>query len=198
MSDPKYRAFKEKPDGTSMHAGGGNNEPKTKNPAKKKAKQNPENKTEHNTIIEPEPILKFPSVGKPRTVKTVEDLISLIDDYFKNGVRKKTVIIGKGDEQETVDIPMPTITGLCIHCGYESRQSFYDNEKIPEYSYIIKKARLFIESLYEESLIQGNTTGAIFALKNMGWIDKTEIASTNHNINTERIPITFKDPHGGD
>jgi hypothetical protein len=31
---------------------------------------------------------------------------------------------------------------------------------------------LFVEKHYEELLQVGNTTGAIFALKNMGWIDR--------------------------
>lgn len=68
-----------------------------------------------------------------------------------------------------------TITGLAYHLGFESRQSFYDYEEREEYSYIIKRARLFIESCYEEKLSGNNCTGPLFALKNMGWKDKQEI-----------------------
>jgi hypothetical protein len=68
-----------------------------------------------------------------------------------------------------------TITGLCLHLGFESRQSFYDYEEKPDFTYIIKKARLLVENAYEVRLNgEGTPTGAIFALKNMGWKDKQE------------------------
>lgn len=67
-----------------------------------------------------------------------------------------------------------TITGMAMWLGFESRQSFYDYEKNAEYSYIIKKARLAVENGYELSLRSSSVTGAIFALKNMGWKDRTE------------------------
>jgi hypothetical protein len=110
--------------------------------------------------------------GRPPIYTTPEELQEKIDDYFKNGVESKPVVVGKGDGKTVIDIPVPTITGLCLYCGFESRQSFYDYEKREQFSYIIKKARLFIEKHYEELLQVGNTTGAIFALKNMGWIDR--------------------------
>lgn len=71
-----------------------------------------------------------------------------------------------------------TITGLCLFLGFESRQSFYDYEKREGFSYIIKKARMIVENGYEKRLsndIPGSATGAIFALKNMGWKDQQEI-----------------------
>jgi hypothetical protein len=110
--------------------------------------------------------------GRPPIYTTPEELQEKIDDYFKNGVESKPVVVGKGDGKTVIDIPVPTITGLCLYCGFESRQSFYDYEKREQFSYIIKKARLFVEKHYEELLQVGNTTGAIFALKNMGWIDR--------------------------
>lgn len=69
----------------------------------------------------------------------------------------------------------PTITRLCYNLGFESRQSFYDYEKREGFSYIVKRLRLWIESGYEEALSNNSPTGAIFALKNMGWKDKSEV-----------------------
>ena len=69
----------------------------------------------------------------------------------------------------------PTITRLCYNLGFESRQSFYDYEKREQFSYIVKRLRLWIESGYEEALSNNSRTGAIFALKNMGWKDKSEV-----------------------
>lgn len=68
-----------------------------------------------------------------------------------------------------------TITGLCYSLGFESKQSFYDYEKDPKFSYTIKRLRLRIESVYE-SLLQGpSPTGPIFALKQWDWRDKQEV-----------------------
>lgn len=114
-------------------------------------------------------------VGRPALFDNPDDLQKMIDDYFKLGVKKRKVIIGKAPNSQIVELQIPTITGLCLYCGFESRQSFYDYEERPQFSYIIKRARLFIENEYEELLQTGNTVGAIFALKNMGWRDKQEI-----------------------
>lgn len=74
----------------------------------------------------------------------------------------------------------PTITGLTLFLGFESRQSFYDYQERPGFSYAIKQARLKIESIYENMLgTKTGTVGAIFALKNMTWSDKQEIDHTS-------------------
>jgi hypothetical protein len=128
-------------------------------------------------------------VGHPPIYKTNEELQAAIHDYFNNGVAKRTIIVGKPGNQEKVEIPTPTICGLAFYIGFESRQSFYDYEKRPEFSYTIKRARLFIEKEYEEQLLIGNTTGAIFALKNMGWTDRQAI---DHTTGGESFKPTFK------
>ncbi len=87
-----------------------------------------------------------------------------------------------------------TITGLAYSLGFESRQSFYDYENRPEFSYTVKRARLFIESGYELRLFENANAGAIFALKNFGWSDKQEIdqkteysGTVNHNIDHSKL-----------
>ena len=89
--------------------------------------------------------------------QTDEDLQQAINDYLESNKEN------------------PTITGLALHLGFESRQSFYDYEKNKEHSYTIKRARLHIENFYEKHLIGQYTSGPIFALKNFGWSDKQEI-----------------------
>ena len=116
--------------------------------------------------------------GRPPKYKDVESLQSAIDNYFNN-LPEKDKILGSGIK---VSVPVPTISGLCYELGYESRKSFYDLEKVDKFSYTIKRARLFIEKEYEEQLQVGNTTGAIFALKNMGWKDKTEIDQRTETV----------------
>lgn len=117
--------------------------------------------------------------GRPPVFNNAEELQSKIDEYFQSGLKTRTVLIGKAPNQEKVEIEVPTISGLAYFLGFASRQSFYDYEKQEGFSYTIKRARLFIETEYEEQLQHGNTTGAIFALKNMGWKDKVE-STTEH------------------
>lgn len=90
-----------------------------------------------------------PLLGRPPMFRDPKKLSDLIDEYFEL------------EEHYT-------ITGLCLHCGFESRQSFYDYEHKPDFAYIVKRARLRIENMYEKSLMGDKVTGPIFALKNMG------------------------------
>lgn len=114
-------------------------------------------------------------VGRPPAFETPEELQEKINEYFKEGVTVKKVVIGKAPNNYTLDVEVPTISGLAYYIGFESRQSFYDYEKKSEFTYTIRKVRLFIEQHYEEMLQTGNTVGAIFALKNFGWKDKQEV-----------------------
>jgi hypothetical protein len=114
--------------------------------------------------------------GRPPIYETPEQFEEAVKDYFENGIKHRTVIIGKAPNQQAVSLPVPTITGLCLHLGFESRQSFYDYEEREGFSYTVKRARLLIEKEYEEMLqTSSSPTGAIFALKNLGWKDKSEV-----------------------
>ena len=77
-----------------------------------------------------------------------------------------------------------TITGLSLYCGFASRQSFYDYENKEDFAYIIKRARTVIENVYEEQLQKQNSSGAIFALKNMDWKDHQD-----HGISFDSPPV---------
>ncbi len=109
--------------------------------------------------------------GHPALYNSPDELQKAIEDYFINPPDKKTITIGTG----TIELPVFTMAGLAYALGFESRQSMYDYEDKVEFSYIIKRARLRIEGNYEQNLQFNNATGSIFALKNMGWSDKTEV-----------------------
>ena len=115
--------------------------------------------------------------GRPRHFSSAKKLNEKIEEYFATGITKKTHIIGSKPYQKEVEVATPTITGLALYLGFASRQSFYDYEKSGKFSYVVKKARLRIEVNYEEmlQLSTGLVSGPIFALKNMGWTDKTEV-----------------------
>jgi hypothetical protein len=121
--------------------------------------------------------------GQPALFKSVVDLDNKIKEYYQSCQPQK--VNPDTDEEYTTDGKHPTITGLAHYLGFESRQSFYDYEERPEFSYTIKRARLAIESNYEQALFSRNPTGPIFALKNLGWTDKQEVVSRNVNYNSE-------------
>ena len=110
--------------------------------------------------------------GQPPIFESPEQMTETANEYFTkceaNGVR-------------------PGIAKLCYELGFASRQSFYDYEEIPEFSYTIKRLRLWVEGGYEERLQENNPTGAIFALKNMGWRDKVETGITDKDGND--VPV---------
>lgn len=122
--------------------------------------------------------------GRPPKFKTPEELEEMIDQYFEECPDKVKKYSSEGSAFE---IECPTLTGLAIYLGFCSRQSMYDYEKREHFSYAIKRARVFVERVYENLLQAGQPTGAIFALKNMGWRDKQEVETsgqiTNMNIN---------------
>lgn len=107
-------------------------------------------------------------VGRPPKFASVEELQAKIDDYFHS-----RVVINHDGEERSLPI---TITGLCLHLD-TSRETLCEYENKPEFTDAIKKAKMRVENFAEEMLHVGkNQTGAIFALKNFGWTDKTTIA----------------------
>lgn len=120
--------------------------------------------------------------GRPPKFDNPDTLQAKVDEYFVwvHGEKIKAKN-DKGEEfEEWVRYPcFTTVTGLALFLGFESRQSIYDYEKDGTFSYIIKNARLRVEEQYEQRLHGSTPTGAIFALKNMGWKDKVETGFTD-------------------
>jgi hypothetical protein len=99
-------------------------------------------------------------MARPRIYETAEELQKEVDRYFDSTPQSEIAI-----------------SGLAYHLGFADRQSLYDYEKDDRFSCIIKRARLRVELAYEWRLNSNTCTGAIFALKNMGWRDRQEVES---------------------
>lgn len=125
--------------------------------------------------------------GRPPIYSNAEDLNNAMIEYFDS---VEPIVDDKGNKTYKY-----TTTGLALFLGFESRQSLYDyDKKGQDFSYIIKRALLVIENKYEEALSLTSPTGAIFALKNMGWKDKTEVEqNTTHEVKEPKwIVSNFK------
>jgi hypothetical protein len=121
--------------------------------------------------------------GRPPMFGSPDEMEASIIQYFNYCQGEKT------REPE-----YPTVTGLVLFLGFNSRQSLQDyKNKNEEFADIIKRAITVIENSYEQRLFTSNPTGAIFALKNMGWKDEQNVKhggdgsavqiKTTHNVN---------------
>jgi len=115
--------------------------------------------------------------GRPPKFETVEDLQTQIQAYFDSLKESQA---------------SATITGLAYHLGFESRQSFYDYESNEKFSYTVKRARLAIEGVYEQRLHGNSNAGAIFALKNFGWIDSQSFDHTSKGNEMKQFTLNVK------
>lgn len=128
----------------------------------------------------------FDKGGRPPMYKSTEEIQGKIQEYFNNFISETpNPALGK----------RPTVTGLALFLGFESRQSLYDYKKNkPEFTYIIKRATLAIEMNYEQMLDSKSVAGSIFALKNMGWMDRKDITSGGKPIkNVDKVKLEIED-----
>lgn len=135
--------------------------------------------------------------GRPLKFKSPGELQAGIDSYFDEMCQ--TVVI-KDEEgralmdkrgRPVVEVNPPTVSGLARHLGFMDRQSMYDYKGREEFSCTIKETILRIEEFAEKQLFVGNSTGAIFWLKNKGWKDKTETDLTSKGEQIQGNNISF-------
>jgi hypothetical protein len=137
------------------------------------------------------------------TFSTKEELTARIDAYF-NHIAKEFIPVKKAlkkDKQAGGEMPeknggeqIPaTIAGLALFLGFDSRQAFDDQEVKGKFAAILKRARLRIEAVYEKKLHQQSSSGAIFALKNLGW-NEASGAKTTNAIKVLKVKIVAAGP----
>lgn len=98
-------------------------------------------------------------MARPRKIKTAKQFDELVDEYVAKCV---------ADEEPI------TWTGLALYMGFCGRDELGNYAGYEGFSYSVKRARAIVENSYEKRLHGNSPTGAIFALKNMGWSDKQE------------------------
>ena len=91
--------------------------------------------------------------------------------------------------------PQPaTFCDLVRHVGFNSRQAFDAYIENGEYNEALKFGRLRVEAFYERKLHAQSATGAIFALKNMGWNDRGEAKQQQpESFNTVPVEVFVTD-----
>ncbi|HZY36415.1 MAG TPA: terminase small subunit [Mucilaginibacter sp.] len=120
---------------------------------------------------------------RPLVFKTARKLANKATAYFRyiEGDYQVQTKAGKDQKIYSREPEPATLTGLALFIGFNSRQELDDYEQNGEFGYVIKRSRLQVEALYEKKLHQQSPSGAVFALKNMGWKDKPDDRQVNEN-----------------
>jgi hypothetical protein len=85
--------------------------------------------------------------------------------------------------------PQPaTITGLALYLGFDSLNAFENYEQNGRFASLLKRARLQVENEYEKMLHCQPATGAIFALKSLGWMERSA-KTTDEPLNNALLKI---------
>ena len=122
--------------------------------------------------------------GRPLTYKTKKELQEKIDAYFEecagsplldgNGVP----MVDKRGNPVLVNARPPTITGLALYLGLNSRQALLNYQGRKEFNDTITRAKSRVEQYAEERLFdKDGANGAKFSLANNfeGWKEKQQI-----------------------
>ena len=132
--------------------------------------------------------------GRPPTYKTVEEMEKAIDDYFEWCKGQPLIIDGevlydKIGQPIMLGVHPPTVTGLALALGFNSRQALLNYQAKDEFHDTITRAKAFVERYAEERLFdKDGANGAKFSLANNfeGWKEKQQVdMNSDVNINIE-------------
>lgn len=105
--------------------------------------------------------------GRPRKIKDPAQFDEMVDRYVT--------------ECRENDQPI-TWTGMASALGFSSRKEIDNYARYDGFADSCKRARIIVENAYEKRLHTNSPTGAIFALKNMGWKDRQD---HEHGVSNE-------------
>jgi hypothetical protein len=134
--------------------------------------------------------------GRPLKYKTKEELQNAIDKYFKDcggKVLKDTngdTIFNKYGQPVIVNQKPPTVTGLALALGFNSRQALLNYQAKKQFNDTITRAKSRCEEYAESRLFdRDGSNGAKFSLTNnfKGWSEKPDAQPPT---DTEDDPIT--------
>jgi hypothetical protein len=125
---------------------------------------------------------------KAKPFRSAKQLDELIDSYFRS------LEVDSPKENPVSKAPPaepPTFMGLLLFIGFSSREEFDKYAAMQRYSETLSRGALRIEEVYEKKL-HDSSTGAVFALKNMGWNEKPDNKApdkeTDHLFQVEIVP----------
>ncbi|ASU33152.1 terminase small subunit [Mucilaginibacter xinganensis] len=133
-------------------------------------------------------------------------LLSKVDAYFNFIEGEYHLECKPGKEKEHKELHSPSIkvwdrdpepatfAGLALFLGFSSINALDDYTDTGEYPEALKWGRLRVEASYEKKLHAQSATGAIFALKAMGWSDRGEGKSGAQGPKTIKVEVLESGP----
>lgn len=141
-------------------------------------------------------------VGRPPMYETAEEMQEAIDAYFKE-CKGRVLQLDDGEIVRDkygipilIDVRPPTITGLALALGFNSRQALLNYQEKDEFNDTITRAKAKVECYAEERLFdKDGANGAKFSLANnfTGWKEKKEIEADVTNTVTINIELEDDD-----
>lgn len=114
-------------------------------------------------------------------------LVNLIESYFTKAL--------SDDQSKSKHHQPPTITGLALHLGFKSKEHFDEFENRARLGSTLTQARFRIMAYYESRLHHPSPSGAIFALKSMGWQEKpAAIKAAPRRIKSIKVKLVESGP----
>lgn len=132
-------------------------------------------------------------VGKPPYYKNKKEMQDVIDAYFAECLEKPILdddgnaITDKHGKPVCYPAKPPTITGLALALGFNSRQALLNYQAKPEFHDTVTRAKSRVEEFAEQMLYSpGAANGAKFNLTNNfeGWTEKQQI---DGNLNVFKL-----------
>lgn len=119
--------------------------------------------------------------GAPRKWKSVSAMQEAIDAYFENCKGEPLIIDGE-PQRDKYGIPIiinakpPTVTGLALALGLNTRKALLDYQARPEFMNTVTRAKARCEEYAEMRLYdKDGANGAKFSLScNFGWNSENE------------------------
>ena len=131
-------------------------------------------------------ITKHPG-GRPPMYTSPDQIKGLIDQYFEDckGIpltdKEGEIVLNKYDQPIMINSKPPTVTGLALALGFNSRQALLNYQAKPEFNDTIMQAKALVEEYAESRLYdRDGANGAKFSLANnfKGWSEKNQTEIT--------------------
>jgi len=103
---------------------------------------------------------------------SIAELKGLLHSYFETSSDDPNNDLDDNSKKKRNDAEPLTMSGLAYHLGFKSVAEFETCETKGKFSALLKRARLRVETEYEKKLHFQSSTGAIFALKTLGWCER--------------------------
>lgn len=137
--------------------------------------------------------------GRPPKYKNSAEIQAKIDAYFEkcNGELLKDksgdFVLDKNGNPVRIGARPPTITGLALALGFNSRQSLLNYQAKKEFVDTVTRAKARVEQYTEERLFdKDGANGAKFSLANnfKGWKDEKKIeADVKNEVNVIDVEL---------